>query len=231
MNFPQIRSVQIEDYGRFYESPMTGHWYPSVTTVTGFAKKDFWTKWRSNPENRKTSDLAIARGNMMHELAEAYLKKEYEKIDRVPLSDKVLFVQLKKYLDRINSVYAQEIPMWSDTLRMAGRFDCIGEYDGKPSIIDFKSSKTEKKPEWILNYFQQATAYAHMWVERTGQKLPQIVILVSCDNGADQEFIRSPLDYRESLRDAIDNYWANNDFKELQERAKDAFAKTAVSVA
>lgn len=231
MMFPSMKSVEIEDMGRFYESPSTGNWYPSVTTVTGFSKKDWWAKWRSDPKNKAISDMAISRGNKMHELAEAYLKKEQDKIDKTPLSDKVLFMQLKKYLDRITTVYAQEIPMWSDTLRMAGRFDCIGDYDGNISVIDFKSAKSEKKPEWILNYFQQATAYAHMWVERTGQKLPQIVILVSCDDGSDQEFIRSPLEYRESLRDAIDDYWAKNDYKELQERIKDEVSKKTVSLA
>lgn len=231
MMFPMMKSVEIKSMGRFYESPSTGQWYPSVTTVTGFAQKAWWEKWRSDPKNKEISDRAISRGNKMHELAEAYLKREHDKIDATPLTDKVLFMQLKKYLDRINHVYAQEMPLWSDTLRMAGRFDCIGEYDGNPSIIDFKSAKSEKKPEWILNYFQQATAYAHMWVERTGQKLPQIVILVSCDNGADQEFIRSPLDYREGLRNAIENYWDKNDFKELQERIKDEVCKTASSVA
>lgn len=231
MHFPRLRSVEIQGFGRFYESPTNGNWYPSVTTVTGFAQKGWWDKWRSDPKNKEISDRAISRGNKMHELAEAYLKKEYDKVDSTPLSDKVLFMQLKKYLDRINSVYAQEMPLWSDTLRMAGRFDCIGEYDGNPSIIDFKSAKSEKKPEWIRNYFEQATAYAHMWVERTGQKLPQIVILVSCDSGVDQEFIRDPRDYRESLRNAMENYWNNNDFKEMQERAKDAVSKVSASLA
>lgn len=226
MNFPRLRSIEIQGLGRLYESPATGVWYPSVTTVTGFEKKDFWAKWRSDPKNLEISKQAIARGNKLHEITEAYLKGEHEKVKAAPLGDKNLFMLIKKHLDKITNIYGQEQPMWSDTLRLAGRFDCIAEYSGEISIIDFKSARSEKRKSDINNYFQQACAYAHMWVERTGQKkLPQTVILVACDNGIDQEFIEDSKNAREGLRKAIDFFWSKNDFQELQERAKDELAK------
>lgn len=232
MNFPRLRSVELSDLGRFYESPSTGMWYPSVTTVTGFEKKDFWAAWRNDPKNMEISKQAIARGNKLHEITEAYLKGEHEKVKAAPLGDKNLFMLIKKHLDKITNIYGQEQSMWSDTLRLAGRYDCIAEYDGNISIIDFKSSRKEKRKSDIQNYFQQACAYAHMWVERTGQKkLPQTVILVACDSGVDQEFIEDSKKAREGLKKAIDLYWSKNDFQEIQERVNGELAKATSEVA
>lgn len=226
MNFPRLRSVEIPELGRFYESPATGEWYPSVTTVTGYEKRHFWAKWRSDPKNMEISRQAIARGNKLHEITEAYLKGQQETVKNAPLGDKTLFMLIKKHLDKISNIYGQEQPMWSDTLRLAGRFDCIGDYDGEISIIDFKSSRGEKRKSDIQNYFQQACAYAHMWVERTGQKkLPQTVILVACDSGVDQEFIEDSKNAREGLKKAIELYWSENNFEELQERIKNELAQ------
>lgn len=231
MNFPRLRSVELPDLGRFCESPSTGMWYPSVTTVTGFEKKDFWAAWRNDPKNMEISKQAISRGNKLHEITEAYLKGDHEKVKAAPLGDKNLFMLIKKHLDKITNIYGQEQSMWSDTLRLAGRYDCIAEYDGNISIIDFKSARKEKRKSDIQNYFQQACAYAHMWVERTGQnKLPQTVILVACDNGIDQEFIEDSKKAREGLKKAIDFYWSKNDFEEIQERVNDELAKATGEV-
>ena len=51
---------------------------------------------------------------------------------------------------------------------MVGRVDCIAEYNGVPSIIDFKTSKSERNDDWNLDYYIQASAYAEMFEERTG---------------------------------------------------------------
>ncbi|NBR24860.1 MAG: hypothetical protein EBU08_14030, partial [Micrococcales bacterium] len=143
-----------------------------------------------------------------------------------PLGDKTLFMLIKKHLDKITNIHGQEESLWSDTLRLAGRFDCIADYDGEISIIDFKSSRKEKRKSDIQNYFQQACAYAHMWLERTGQKkLPQTVILVACDSGVDQEFIEDSKNAREGLKKSIELYWSKNNFEELQEQIKNELAK------
>lgn len=51
-----------------------------------------------------------------------------------------------------------EIPLFSKNPRVAGRADCIGNYKGELSIVDFKTSTKEKKREWITDYFIQTTA-------------------------------------------------------------------------
>jgi genome maintenance exonuclease 1 len=93
---------------------------------------------------------------------------------------------------------------------MAGRVDCVAEYNGKLSIIDFKSSKSAKKAEWIEGYFAQATAYAIMWQEMTGEPIDQVVILVSSMDGTHQEFVRKSIDYVPRLKEMIDGYYSSS---------------------
>ena len=122
----------------------------------------------------------------------------------------VLFEQFKSFVEKIDNIRAQEVPLYSDALKMAGRVDCVADYDGTLSIIDFKTSKAEKKEEWIESYFAQATAYAIMWKEMTGETIEQVVILVTSMDGSSQEFIRKPIDYVPVLKNMIDGYWKDN---------------------
>jgi genome maintenance exonuclease 1 len=117
-----------------------------------------------------------------------------------------LALQLQPYLKNFGRIWGQEVPLWSDLLRLAGRTDCISEYRGKLSVVDFKGSTKAKRIEDIENYFLQATAYAIMWQERTGMAVPQIVILISCEDGIVQEIIRNTNDYVPRLKMAIDHY-------------------------
>ena len=56
-------------------------------------------------------------------------------------------------MNKIDNIRALEATMYSDHLRLAGQADCIAEYDGRLSIIDFKTSK-KKKEKWMCeNYF------------------------------------------------------------------------------
>ena len=89
---------------------------------------------------------------------------------------------------------------------MAGRVDCIAEYDGKLSIIDFKTSTKERNDEWNENYYIQASAYAEMFEEQTGTPIEQIVILVVTEDGAVQEFVKEKYDYIPLLVETIDNF-------------------------
>lgn len=191
--------------GRFYLSPSTNLWYPSVTTVTGFAKQAFFTEWRKNPENAKNCDSAAERGNILHGLVEQYLKNQTVVI---PAGfDSKLFERLIPLLHNINNIQLQEKSLWSDILKMAGRVDCIAEYRGKLSIIDFKGSNKAKQENWITHYFEQACCYSLMYQERTGIKIPQIVILISSDDGTVQEFVKPVRPYLKGLKATIKNFW------------------------
>ena len=123
---------------------------------------------------------------------------------------KVLFNQIKPELDKIQNIVAIETPLWSKTLGLAGRTDCIAEYDGKLSIIDFKASSKEKRKQDVESYFTQATAYALMFQERTGIIVENFAILISCEDGLTQVFQNKPIKYVKKLKNVIVSYRNNH---------------------
>jgi hypothetical protein len=198
--------VSEDENKRSYKTPSDVK-YPSVTTVTGWKKKAFFKEWREkNPEE---SQRVLSVGNDMHKIIEDYLNNKG--MNRSGESEgSGLAQQMLPLLKNIDMVRALEIALWSDLLKVAGRVDCIAEYRGKPSIIDFKSSRRLKKEEQIRDYFAQATAYSIMWKERTGEQIDQIVILISCEDGEIQEMIDSPINHVETLKSMIDEYYAES---------------------
>lgn len=212
-NLPDLTSIQT-DYGRLYKAPTSNLWYPSVTTVTGFAKKDFFTEWRKNPENKANMENAAKRGTALHNMLENYLTNNLNADD---ITDN-LFLQIKPAVDFIDNIHCLEKSMWSNVLRLAGRTDCIAEYKKELAIIDFKTSNKSKRKEWITNYFEQATCYAIMYQELFQIPVNKIVILVSVDNnGGCQIFEESPRNYIPSVNQMLKNYWKSVSFENLQE--------------
>ena len=199
----QELNATTEGNGRFYQTPDKQK-YPSVTTVCGFEKAHFFAQWRKdNPEEaRRTSE----RGNILHEALERYVNNE--PVGELEKNEAMLFANMKRNVDRIDNVRAQEVALWSNTLRLAGRVDCVAEFDGKLSIIAFKGATRRKSPSKITNYFGQATAYAIMWHERMHEAIEQVVILISCEDGASQVFVKDPKEYVPELRRSILMYEA-----------------------
>jgi genome maintenance exonuclease 1 len=108
------------------------------------------------------------------------------------------FNDLKTILDeRLNNIYFQEEFLYSDRLKCAGQVDCIAEFDGQLSIVDFKTSRKPKKEEWITSYFIQASFYAAAFYERTGIPIKQGVILITVDGNEPQVFKVNTYDYLE----------------------------------
>lgn len=197
----EIKEVEV-DGKRFYTTP--GGTFPSVTTVTGFEKQQFFAEWREkNPEESKR---VTARGTKFHSTIESYLRNEPIDLDSMMPGNKALFLLLKPELDKIDNILALETPLWSKTVGLAGRTDCIAEYNGQLSIIDFKASSKEKKKSYIDNYFTQATAYSLMFQERTGIQINNFVILISCEDGMSQVFQGKPIKYVKNLHEVIKSY-------------------------
>ena len=201
----KLKEVTI-DGKRFYETP--GGVFPSVTSVVGWDKQNFFAEWRrKNPEE---SRRVLARGTKLHSLIESYLNNEILDFDNMLPNFKVLFNQIKPELDKIQNIVAIETPLWSKTLGLAGRTDCIAEYDGKLSIIDFKASSKEKRKQDVESYFTQATAYALMFQERTGIIVENFAILISCEDGLTQVFQNKPIKYVKKLKNVIVSYRNNH---------------------
>ena len=201
----ELKEVTI-DGKRFYETP--GGSFPSVTTVVGFEKQKFFAEWRSkNPEESKR---VTSRGTKFHSLLEKYINNEDLNYDEIHSMQKSLFSLIKPEIDKIDNIIALETPLWSKTLGLAGRTDCIAEYNGKLSIIDFKASTKEKRKTDIDNYFAQATAYALMFQERTGIIIENFAIIIACEDGMVQVFEDKPVKYVKHLFNLIKKYKEQN---------------------
>ena len=202
---------------RFYKTP-EGLLYPSVTTITSQHGKDKILEWRKRvgeEEANRISTKASNRGTKVHKICENYLNNEEDYARTNPahihktMPDSIaMFKSLQPLLDEhVNNIHALEIPLYSHHLKVAGRVDCIAEYDGKLSIIDFKTSGKLKEESWIKGYFMQCSAYAVMYEERTGIPVSQIVIMIAVESEHPQVFIKKRNDYIKdfiSYREAYD---------------------------
>lgn len=201
IKLPALRVIE-KDNKRIYVTP-EGNEYPSVTTVIGWKKREFFAEWRrKHPEE---SRYALQRGNDFHTLIEHYIQNEVPSVHSDDRTQK-MFDLIKPELHKINNIVAQEVALWSDVMKLAGRVDCIAEYDGKLSIVDFKTSKKMKDEYEIEDYFLQATCYAIMVEERTGVEIPNIVILMACEDGSSLVFQQSPKKYIKKLMETIRLY-------------------------
>ena len=197
IELPKLTRKTTES-GRKYFTP-GGNAYPSITTVLGILSKEGILEWRKRvgeEEANKISQQAAGRGTAVHTLAEDYLNnKEDWKGKHMPANLNT-FNDLRKVIDnRIDNVWMQEEFLYSDKLKCAGQVDCIAEYDGELSIIDFKTSRKPKKEEWIQSYFIQASFYAAAFFERTGIPIKQAVILIAVDGSESQVFKINTFDY------------------------------------
>ena len=200
---------ETTDKGRVYKTP-EGVDLPSITTVLSTLSRDSIAAWRKRvgeEEANRISHRATTRGTAVHEIIEKYIDNVENYQDGYMPDIIESFHSVKRLLDdNIGKVYAQEAPLYSTYLGVAGRVDCVAEFDGELSIIDFKTAMKPKKVEWIKNYFMQESAYAIMWEERTGMPITQLVTLISVDNHDPQVFIEHRDNWTRPLKETIEQY-------------------------
>tara|TARA_A100001388_G_scaffold253959_1_gene217389 strand:+ start:1131 stop:1826 length:696 start_codon:yes stop_codon:yes gene_type:complete len=211
---PVTKGKKVDGF-RFYD--IDGKAYPSVTSVLGIKKKAELQGWREKiGENVANWEMgrAARRGKATHLLVEEYLKgKTPSERGVLPLG---LFKLLRPYIDQIDNIHLLETIMYSPKLTIAGQVDCVAEYNGKLSVIDFKTANKERQESWIDNYFLQTTAYAQMYEETFGKSIDQIVILLASEDGSVQNFVKEKKDYMTPLMKSIDEF-----YKYYQEQNKD----------
>ena len=201
-----------KDGVRFYKLPKTDKYYPSVTSITSFKNAAFFKDWRKKigeDEANRITARAPQRGTAFHSIAEDYINGELDLekyLENNPLSVR-MFQSAKDTLNRIDNIHCLESFLYSHYLGLAGRVDCIAEFDGELAVIDFKTSTKEKKEDYIEHYFVQETAYAAMFLERTGIEVKKIVTLIATEEGSIQIFQKHNLDdYLQLLKSYIEEF-------------------------
>jgi len=218
---PQIDlDSETTEAGRFYITP-SGAKYPSITTVLSAMqseeKKKVLANWKARvgeKEANKISRQATSRGTGMHTICENYTCNFPNPLRGHMPTAVEMFKKIKPVLDtRVGTIYGNEIALFSDRLKSAGRTDLIAQFDGIRSIVDFKTSKKEKKEEWITDYFLQSTAYAIMLEEMYPSiKVPQIAIIIAVEESeriSHQVFVKRTADYREQVYQLFSQYHMN----------------------
>jgi len=204
-----------ENGSRFYMTP-GGNKYPSITSVLGANPEKIkglqeWRKRVGETEANKISRKASRRGTTVHKICEDYLNNQIGYFIGVMPDAVAMFSSLKPILDKtIGNIYGQELALYSDRLGVAGRVDLIAEWDGVPSIIDFKTSARPKKLEWVDDYFMQCSGYAAMYYEMTDFPIKDVVVAIMVDGDSPQIFKGKVGEWLPSLARAIGDFKRNN---------------------
>ena len=214
---PFVETAHTEE-GHFYKTE-SGKTYPSITTVLKVLDTKEWypfwvakvardeeiTEAQAEIRCKEIGGNSMEMGNIVHKLAEEYLSNKTinEKISKIEEIDPMdLFVPLSLHLmEHVDKFHGLEVPIYSDDLQLAGTADCVGEYDGVLSIVDFKNSRKPKTKSQCKSkdYFIQLCAYGKMWEFCTGQKIEQGVILVISWDGKVKPFKVNLSEYEADL--------------------------------
>ena len=219
--FPKIKPLTRKSINgkRHYIDPsgsvlQKGVALPSVTNVMSILSEAgirAWKKSVGEAEASRVSTRALANGNELHLIIENFLSNKSTESFKNEVSLK-LFQQMKSELIKINNIRAQEARLYSTKLGVAGTVDCIADYNGVLTVIDFKSARKKKIKSWIKGYFLQATAYALMCAELTNNKVApkQVAILVSAEDGTVEAFVEDIDQFIEPLKQVIADYKARH---------------------
>ena len=191
--------------GRTYHTPDGS--YPSITTILGKTSDQTWLlKWKERvgeEEAARVSKIATDRGTLVHEYAERHFNGEdiwdelyKEAVDVIQMSRDLIRATEKG----VEEIWGQEQVLWSNKYKYAGRTDMVGIWRGKPTIIDFKTSKKKKSNKQITDYYIQGCAYAVAHNEMYGTGIKDIAIIMTIDNADPIIFEQSAIPFLPLLK-------------------------------
>ena len=195
---------------RHYVTP-EGELYPSITTILGEFSKASIQEWRKRvgeTKANKISGKASRRGTSLHSVCESYIQNEEKFLNGKTPHIVELFKTIEPFLERVDNIHGVELALYSDHFGVAGRTDCIAEFDGTLSVIDYKTSNRIKKKEWCESYFAQGAFYGVAYEELTSIPVPQVVIIIAVENEQPQLFV-------EKRDDWVDKIWEAKKLYEL----------------
>jgi len=210
-DLPSLEQIEIDGVRHYTSSDGSIETpYPSVTTVLSAdpSKAEGIRKWRERvgeEEANRVSHVATSAGTAVHQIMEDWILKQEPKTKPMPIhvaKSRGLKNFAEIYIDNVRLVEGQ---LFSHELRTAGTVDLVADWNGKPAIIDWKTSRYAKKRSYITNYFKQEAAYAVMFEERTGIKIEKLVTLVAYEDGS-QMFVEEPDDWIDEFKKIREMY-------------------------
>jgi len=207
--WPKIKRKNIDGSRHYIDED--NNVYHSVTKVTGSIPNPGIDAWKERVGEDVAQHVMIKAGlygTRLHNYCEYYLNNEA--IEFKDILSRAHFKQITPLVNFIDNIRGLEVKMFSKRMGLAGTVDCVADYDGILSVIDFKTSTKAKPEEWIEGYFLQATCYALMWEENTGQKIDQIVILMSGEDITQTVFIKDKKQYENRLFEVIAKFKLDN---------------------
>ena len=192
---------------------------PSVTTIlqaTQDADKaegiKRWTQKVGEAAARRVLEQAAKRGTAMHSYLETYIQggKILDLRDVGREASSMAETIIDKGFNDLEEIWGSEVTLFYPNL-YAGQTDLCGIYQGRESIVDFKSSNKPKRVEWIKDYKLQMVAYAMAHDQVYNTQIEQGVILMCTPDNFFQKFTVNGREFRElkwEWLDKIDQYYS-----------------------
>lgn len=215
VELPKIKRVQVDGKRHYQLADGECVPYPSVTTILSGCKKakkalHEWRKRVGAETANKISRQATERGTSVHQLIEDYCQNK-ESTGKIMPNAADMFSRLREVANEsIDNIKLVEGLMYSEYLRAAGTVDMVAEFNGKLSVIDWKTSTRRKTRSRCYNYFKQEAAYAVMYEEMTGQPITQLVTVVTDQEGGSQVFIEHRDEWIGEFLELRDQYEEEN---------------------
>jgi len=206
---PKIKQVNIDGV-RYYDTP-DGTLISITSLLKNFTPQGI-LDWREAVGEEVANEVmraAADRGSKVHKIIENCLsnKSENDLVGNYCDLAARMFSQMLPALDKIDRIRALEKGLYSTRFGIAGRVDCIAEYDKELTVIDFKTS-TRKRDERNETHLVQASFYSLAWEERTGEKVNQIAILTTTEDGELDVYKDDPSNHVDRLEEMIEEYKA-----------------------
>jgi len=170
---------------------------PSVTTILKATQSEedkagiaAWKERVGHKEAERIKNEASSRGSSMHSYIEQFLlgKFNLDLLDEESKSKKMAIEIIDCGLkNKLSEIWGAETTVYYPE-KYAGTADCIGVYEGKETILDFKQSNKPKKEQYIEDYFLQIGAYSLAHNTVYNSRINQGVILLCTVDGLFQEF-------------------------------------------
>ena len=216
-NYPKS-TRSIVDGSRHYS--VNEERLPSVTTILKATeseeKKASLQAWKQRVGHKQAEIIsreATSRGSSMHDYLEKFL---LGKLNMDLLGDNTLEKMMADQIienglrNKLNEIWGCEATLYYPG-KYAGAADCIGVYENKETIIDFKQSNKPKKEEWISEYFLQLSAYSLAHDKVYGSNITQGVILLCTKDNIFQRFIvndNTLKDYQNQFLEKVEQFYA-----------------------